>query len=126
MEIQGRVVAILPEQRITGKNGEIVKNFFVIETNEQYANKIKFEVFGDERWGKMEIKEGQTLSVSFDIKGAEWKGNYFVNLNAWKVTHIGDTKQEQPKQQDTAKRESKPIAPKEEPQQQEGSDDIPF
>lgn len=135
MELQGRVIAILPEQRINGKNGEITKNFFVIETNEQHANKIKFEVFGDERWKNMDIAEGQSVSVSFDIRGAEWKGNYFVNLAAWKVVHLeGSTPktepQPQPQPQQQPKTQQKKKVETESPQvptaDGNDQDDLPF
>lgn len=94
MDLNGTVVAILPEQRFNGKNGEVVKNFFILETKEQYPQKIKFEVFGDDKWKQMRVVTGQDVSVQFDIKGAEWQGKYFVNLQAWKVTPIGNGQQQ--------------------------------
>ena len=93
MELQGKIVAVLPEQRFNGKNGEVVKNFFILETKEQYPQKIKFEVFGEDKWKAMGVTVGQDVSVQFDIKGAEWQGKYFVNLQAWKVTAIGNGQQ---------------------------------
>lgn len=93
MDITGTVVTILPEQRFNGKNGEVVKNFFILETKEQYPQKIKFEVFGEDKWKAMCVTAGQYVSVQFDIKGAEWQGKYFVNLQAWKVTAIGGQQQ---------------------------------
>ena len=94
-DITGTVVTILPEQRFNGKNGEVVKNFFILETKEQYPQKIKFEVFGEDKWKAMGVIVGQDVSVQFDIKGAEWQGKYFVNLQAWKVTAIGGGAQQQ-------------------------------
>ena len=94
MDITGTVIAILPEQRFNGKNGEVVKNFFILETKEQYPQKIKFEVFGEDKWKAMGVAVGQDVSVQFDIKGAEWQGKYFVNLQAWKVTSIGNGQQQ--------------------------------
>lgn len=99
MDITGTVIAILPEQRFNGKNGEVVKNFFILETKEQYPQKIKFEVFGEDKWKAMGVAVGQDVSVQFDIKGAEWQGKYFVNLQAWKVTAIGGGAQQQNNQQ---------------------------
>ena len=95
MDITGTVIQILPEQRFNGKNGEVVKNFFILETKEQYPQKIKFEVFGEDKWKAMGVIVGQDVSVQFDIKGAEWQGKYFVNLQAWKVTSIGNGQQVQ-------------------------------
>ena len=54
---------------------------------------IKFEVFGEDKWKAMCVTAGQDVSVQFDIKGAEWQGKYFVNLQAWKVTAIGGQQQ---------------------------------
>ena len=95
MDITGTVVTILPEQRFNGKNGEVVKNFFILETKEQYPQKIKFEVFGENKWKQMGVAVGHDVSVQFDIKGAEWQGKYFVNLQAWKATSIGNGQQVQ-------------------------------
>lgn len=94
MDLNGTVIQILPEQRFNGKNGEVVKNFFILETKEQYPQKIKFEVFGEDKWKAMGVAVGQDVSVQFDIKGAEWQGKYFVNLQAWKVTSIGNVQQQ--------------------------------
>lgn len=94
MDLNGTVIQILPEQRFNGKNGEVVKNFFILETKEQYPQKIKFEVFGEDKWKAMGVAVGQDVSVQFDIKGAEWQGKYFVNLQAWKVTAIGNGQQQ--------------------------------
>ena len=99
MDITGTVIQILPEQRFNGKNGEVVKNFFILETKEQYPQKIKFEVFGEDKWKAIGVTVGQDVSVQFDIKGAEWQGKYFVNLQAWKVTAIGGQHQNNQPQQ---------------------------
>jgi len=99
MDLNGTVVTILPEQRFNGKNGEVVKNFFVLQTKEQYPQKIKFEVFGEDKWKQTGVAVGQDVSVQFDIKGAEWQGKYFVNLQAWKVTAIDNGQQQAQQQQ---------------------------
>ena len=35
-----------------------------------------------------DLKEGDEVKVSFDIRGREWKENYYVNLNAWKIEAV--------------------------------------
>ena len=105
-DITGKIIQILPEQRFNGKNGEVVKNFFILETKEQYPQKIKFEVFGEDKWKTMGVTVGQDVSVQFDIKGAEWQGKYFVNLQAWKVTAIGGQQQNNQQQQPLQNQES--------------------
>ena len=118
MDITGTVIQILPEQRFNGKNGEVVKNFFILETKEQYPQKIKFEVFGEDKWKAMGVAVGQDVSVQFDIKGAEWQGKYFVNLQAWKVTAIGGGAQQQNNQ-------TSPQQNQESPQNEDDSN-LPF
>lgn len=118
MELQGKIVSVLPEQRFNGKNGEVVKNFFILETKEQYPQKIKFEVFGEDKWKAMGVAVGQDVSVQFDIKGAEWQGKYFVNLQAWKVTAIGGGAQQQNNQPSPQQNQ--------ESQQNEDDSNLPF
>ena len=37
--------------------------------------------------------EGQDMKVHFDLRGREWNGKYFTNLNAWKLesNQMGNT-----------------------------------
>lgn len=89
MDITGTVISVLPEQRFNGKNGEVVKNTFVIEHGGQYKKKAVFGVFGEERWQQMAITEGADVQVSFDIDAREWNGKWFGELTAWRVQAVG-------------------------------------
>lgn len=86
MEIIGKVIAVLPE--FTTGGGK-VKHSFVVETIDKYPQKIPFDVWGDDKWEKMNISVGADVTVSFDINGREYKGKYFVSLQAWKVVSTG-------------------------------------
>lgn len=90
MEITGKVIKILEPQLFTSKKdgSEIVKNFFVIETQGQYPKAIAFSVMGQERWDKMAIKVGGNFCVSFDPESREWNGKYFTDLSAWKAVNL--------------------------------------
>lgn len=62
------------------------KREFVITTkDDKYPQEIKFETVKDKTSMLDGISEGDEVTVSFDIRGREWKGNYYVNLNAWKI-----------------------------------------
>ena len=93
MDITGTVIQILPEQRFNGKNGEVVKNMFVIEHGGQYKKKAVFGVFGDDKWKQMNIVRGADVQVSFDIDAREWNGKWFGELTAWKVQALGNQNQ---------------------------------
>ena len=36
------------------------------------------------------LKVGDSVKVSFDLRGREYQDRYFVNLNAWKIEGTGD------------------------------------
>lgn len=62
------------------------KREFVIEIPDgQYPQMVKFEAVRDKIDQLNTISIGSTLKVTFDIRGNEYKGRYYVNLNAWKI-----------------------------------------
>lgn len=62
------------------------KREFVIEVPDgQYPQMVKFEAVRDKIDQLNTISLGSTLKVTFDIRGNEYKGRYYVNLNAWKI-----------------------------------------
>lgn len=124
MEVQGKVCAVLDEQRFKGSRGDVVKNYFVVETGGKYPQKLKFEVFGEDLWSKMRIAVGSSVSVSFDIKGSEWNGKYFVNLSAWMVKTLSSSDAAEARVSDAPKAE----APKAEVKDDGGKydDQLPF
>lgn len=87
MEITGKVIKILEPQRFTSKKdgSEIVKNFFVIETQGQYTKTIAFSVMGADKFNAMNIAIGGTYTVSFDVESREWNGKYFTECSAWRA-----------------------------------------
>lgn len=59
---------------------------FVIEVEDgSYPQFIKFQLVQD-RCGLIDdYEEGHPIKVHFDLRGREWNGKYFTNLNAWRV-----------------------------------------
>ena len=82
MDLTGKVIEILPEY--TTNSGK-TKYGFVLETNNQYPQKLPFEVWGADKWTNMRPTVGMDVVVSFDINGREYNGKHFVSLGAWKV-----------------------------------------
>ena len=86
MEIQGKVLQVLPEERFNGRNGELVRNSFVIEVaNGNYPKRLKFDVLKLELWQRMHVEVGTNVQVMFDIESREWNGKWFTSLNCWRV-----------------------------------------
>ena len=124
MDLNGTVIQILPEQRFNGKNGEVVKNQFVIEHGMQYKKKAVFSVLGEDRWKQMNVVQGADVQVSFDIDAREWNGRWFGELMAWRVQIVNGQQQAQ----QAAVPNAKPVEQVATQQQNgsQGSDDLPF
>lgn len=63
---------------------------FVIEMAGQYPQMIKFQLTQDRCAALDPFNEGDEIKVQFDLRGREWNGKYFTNLNAWRLEK-GDT-----------------------------------
>ena len=67
---------------------------FVITTNdENYPQEVKFDISQDKVDDFIKYnKVGSDVDVSFNVRGNEYKGKYYVNLAAWKVSKAGAIK----------------------------------
>ena len=88
MEIQGKVIAVLPERSGVSARGEWKSQTYVIETQEQYPKKMAFDVFGADRIASFGIQLGEVINVSFDIDAHEYQGRYFNQIRAWDVKNV--------------------------------------
>ncbi len=62
------------------------KREFVIEVPDgNYPQMVKFEAVRDKIDQLNNFSLGDELKVTFDVRGNEYKGRYYVNLNAWKI-----------------------------------------
>ena len=86
MELQGKVIAALPERSGVSARGEWKSQEFVIEYQEgQYPRHLVFTVFGADRLQRFNIQIGQTVLVAFDIDAHEWNGRWFTDVRAFDV-----------------------------------------
>ncbi|MEP7196556.1 MAG: DUF3127 domain-containing protein [Saprospiraceae bacterium] len=64
---------------------------FVIQTQEQYPQFVKFQLVQD-RCGSIDAyQEGDMVNVFFDLRGREWQEKYFTNLQCWKIEKAGES-----------------------------------
>lgn len=64
---------------------------FVLEIpSGNYNEYIKFQLVQDRCSLIDQFNEGDSLKVSFDLRGREWQGKYFNNLQAWRIDKDGD------------------------------------
>lgn len=95
-ELNGTVKVILDTMTF---NSGFTKREFVVTTKDQYPQDIKL-AFVKEKIALLDkVKPGQDVTVSFDLRGNEYKGRYFVDLQAWKM-QAGDESQAAPADDD--------------------------
>lgn len=59
---------------------------FVIEVADgNYPQFVKFQLTQDRCALIDDHEEGEMIKVYFDLRGREWNGKYFTNLNAWRL-----------------------------------------
>lgn len=85
MEIQGKIIAVLPERSGVSQRGNQWRSIsYVLETQEQYPKKLAFDVTND-KIDQFNIQVGEFLTVQFDINAREYNGRWFNSVNAWNV-----------------------------------------
>lgn len=129
MELQGKVIAVLPARSGVSARGEWKSQSFVIETHDSFPRKMVFDVFGEERLTRFNIQLGQEFNVSFDIDAHEYNGRWFNNIRAFDVRLVDpNTVSAAPAAQ------AAPAAPQQpanapfppQPEQSNSDDDLPF
>ena len=88
MELQGKVIAVLPERSGVSARGEWKAQSYVIETHEAYPKKLCFDVFGADRIAQFNIQTGEEIMVSFDLDAHEYQGRWFNSVRAWNVQRV--------------------------------------
>lgn len=86
-EITGTVKRIFDEQ--TFGSGFNKREFVLTIESGRFPQDIKFECVKDKVDLVSRLKVGDAVKVFFDLRGREWKDNYYVNLNAWKIEAAG-------------------------------------
>ncbi len=65
------------------------REFVVIVEQGQFPQYIKFQLVQDRCEIIDNVEEGNDIKVYFDLRGREWQGKYFTNLQAWRVESAG-------------------------------------
>ena len=86
-ELSGTVKQIFEEK--TFGSGFNVREFVVTTEADKYPQDICLQCVKEKVEMVNQLKEGEKVKVSFDLRGREYQGRYFVNLNAWKVEAAG-------------------------------------
>ena len=82
-EVIGTLHRLFPTEQ---KSASFQAREFVLEIPDgNYPQLVKFQAVQDRCAMLDAFSEGEQLKVSFDLRGREWQGKYFTNLNAWRI-----------------------------------------
>tara|TARA_R110000824_G_scaffold38477_8_gene117502 strand:- start:1672 stop:2043 length:372 start_codon:yes stop_codon:yes gene_type:complete len=123
MEIVGKIKVINETQTF---DSGFQKREIVVTTEETYPQDIKLEFTKDKCSILDQYKVGQSVTVAFNLRGNEYNGKYYVNLQGWKIGHNDGTEVilEEVREQNVPALNGDMANQFNE--QQEGADDLPF
>jgi hypothetical protein len=82
-EVDGKLHKIFDTEQ---KTDNFRAREFVLEVVDgQYPQMVKFQLTQDKCEMLDTHSEGDEIKVHFDLRGREWNGKYFTNLNAWRI-----------------------------------------
>lgn len=82
METKGTIKTIMQTQQVSDK---FKKREFVVTTEGQYPQDVLFQVTQDKCNVLDSFKQGQNVTIAFNLKGRESNGKYYNTLEAWKI-----------------------------------------
>jgi hypothetical protein len=114
-DLTGKVKLIQDPQ--TFASGFTKREFVVTVEDGKYPQDICLECIQDKVKLLDDLQEGQTVTASFNIRGREYNGRYFNNLQAWRI---------QVEEGDDAGGDDRPPIPNDSEAPGDFDDDIPF
>ncbi len=89
LEITAKLLYSLPQQTGTGKNGQWVKQDFIVETEEQYPKKVCMSAWGDLVGQFSSFPAGTRLKINFRVESREYNGRWYTDVRPWRVAVEG-------------------------------------
>lgn len=87
-ELSGKIKLI--QEAKTFDSGFTKREMVVIVEDGKYPQEINLEFVQDKVSLLDNLQPGQDVTVTFDIRGREYNGRYFNNLQGWKISSAGD------------------------------------
>lgn len=86
MEIQGKIIQVLPLQSGVGKASgkEWKKQDYILETIDSFPKKICFNLWGD-AIDRAQLQVGEEVTVQIDIESREFNGRWYTDVKGWRV-----------------------------------------
>tara|TARA_R110001599_G_scaffold353826_1_gene599272 strand:+ start:44385 stop:44741 length:357 start_codon:yes stop_codon:yes gene_type:complete len=85
-ELTGKIKLI--QDAKTFDSGFTKREMVVVVEDGKYPQEINLEFVQDKAALLDSLSPGQEVTVTFDIRGREYNGRYFNNLQGWKITTL--------------------------------------
>ena len=115
-DLTGRIKLI--QEAKTFSSGFTKREMVVTVEDGKYPQEISIEFVQDKVALLDDLETGQAVTVTFDIRGREYNGRYFNNLQGWKIVAASDQSPSSAEAQSPAPPFPSPSDPRD--------DDIPF
>ena len=89
MEVQGKLIVINETETIGSKGFK--KRLVVVQTDEQYPQTIPVEFTQDKTSLLNNFNIGDFVKIGINLRGSEWQGRYFANIQGWKIDKAEST-----------------------------------
>jgi len=99
MEIKGKIIFIGDTEEVGNNNFK--KRQVVVETEEQYPQKLSIEFVKDKCDVLDNYAEGENVEVSINLRGREWTNpegevRYFNSIQGWRIKKLETAQQAEP------------------------------
>ena len=115
-ELTGKIKLV--QEPKTFDSGFTKREMVVVVEDGKYPQEINIEFVQDKVSLLDDLQVGQEVTVTFDIRGREYEGRYFNNLQGWKIVTLEDSS--------AFTAEDQPPVPPSISSTDFGDDDIPF
>ena len=83
MTVSGKVKVVNATEEVGAKRFK--KRLVVVETQETYPQSIPIEFVQDKCNLLDGVQVGQDITVHINLRGSEYNGRYYVQLQGWKI-----------------------------------------
>lgn len=87
MQLNAKLIQVLPLQTGISKNGEWKKQDIIVETDGQYPKTICISIWGD-KINPNDLKIGNHFQIDFDIESREYNNKWYTEVKAWRINPI--------------------------------------
>jgi single-strand DNA-binding protein len=84
--LSGRIIKIGETEQI---KETFKKRLLVVETDGEYPQSIPVEFVQDRTDLLNDLTVGDSVAVSYNLRGRKWNDKYFLNLDGWKIEKTG-------------------------------------